>query len=88
MTIEEKIVEILDGKYDIESIEYFDLSLEDREKIANTIVSQVLWKLKVDFSYKIFYLEFLEFRLQELLEEEKYESADLYRRIINKINLM
>ena len=87
MTTEQKIIDLLDGKYQYDEIEYFDLEIEDRDIIAKTIVNEFFWKMKIDEGYRQFYLEFIDFRIQELLKEEKYESADLYKRLQQQINL-
>lgn len=87
MTTEKKIIDLLDGKYQYNEVEYFDLEIKDRDIIAKTIVDEFFWKMKIDEGYKQFYLEFIDFRIQELLNEEKYESADLYKRLQQQINL-
>ena len=87
MTTEQKIIDLLDGKYQYDKIEYFNLEIEDRDIIAKTIVDEFFWKMKIDEGYRQFYLEFIDFRIQELLKEEKYESADLYKRLQQQINL-
>ena len=87
MTTEQKIIDLLDGKYQYDEIEYFNLEIEDRDIIAKTIVDEFFWKMIIDEGYRQFYLEFIDFRIQELLKEEKYESADLYKRLQQQINL-
>ena len=87
MTTEQKIIDLLDGKYQYENLEYFELDEEQRDMIAKTIVDEFFWKMKIDEGYRQFYLEFIDFRIQELLKEEKYESADLYKRLQQQINL-
>ena len=81
MTTEQKIIDLLDGKYQYENLEYFELDEEHRDMIAKTIVNEFFWKLQLDEGYRQFYLEFIEFRIQELLNDEKYEAADLYKRL-------
>ena len=85
--IEETIIKLLDGKYDYNTLEYFDLDSTERDIIARAIVNQFFWKMKIDFGYKDFYLEYIEFRLDQLIKEEKYESVDLYQRLKKQINL-
>ena len=81
MTTEQKIIDLLDGKYQYENLEYFELDEEQRDIIAKTIVDEFFWKMKIDEGYRQFYLEFIDFRIQELLKEEKYEATDLYKRL-------
>jgi hypothetical protein len=88
MNIEQKIIELLDGRYDYETTEYFDLDPLDRDNIAKTIVNDFFWKMKLDITHKIFYLEYIQFRLEQLIKEEKYESVDLYKRLETQINLL
>ena len=90
MTTEEKIINLLDGKrFQYENLEYFELEEEKRNIIAKTIVDDFFWQMRIDEGYKMFYLEFIEDRIQEFLKEEKYEAADLYQRmklqIISKV---
>lgn len=87
MTTEQKIIDLLDGKYQYENLEYFELDEEQRDMIAKTIVDEFFWKMQLDEGYKQFYLEFIEFRIEELLKDEKYEAADLYQRLQQQINL-
>lgn len=87
MTTEQKIIDLLDGKYQYENLEYFELDEEQRDMIAKTIVDEFFWKMKLDEGYRQFYLEFIEFRIEELLKDEKYEAADLYQRLKLQINL-
>ena len=87
MTTEQKIIDLLDGKYQYENLEYFELDEEQRDMIAKTIVDEFFWKMQLDEGYKQFYLEFIEFRIEELLKDEKYEAADLYQRLKLQINL-
>jgi hypothetical protein len=86
-TTEQKIIDLLDGKYQYENLEYFELDEEQRDMIAKTIVDEFFWKMQLDEGYKQFYLEFIEFRIEELLKDEKYEAADLYQRLKLQINL-
>ena len=58
--IEETIIKLLDGKYDYNTLEYFDLDSTERDIIARAIVNQFFWKMKIDFGYKDFYLEYIE----------------------------
>jgi hypothetical protein len=88
MTLEEKIKNLLDGKYDYKTVEYFKLSIQDRDAIAIAIVNQFFWKLKLDNTYYLFYKDFIDFRIDELMKEEKYEAVDLYKRLLEKINLI
>jgi ABC-type long-subunit fatty acid transport system fused permease/ATPase subunit len=88
MDLEQKIINVLDGRYDYDTVEYFDLSIQDRDNIAKAIVNQFFWKLKVDKGYYQFYKDFIDFRMNELLKEEKYEALDLYKRLLNEIILM
>jgi len=85
MTTEQKIIELLDGKYQYETIEYFQLNEEDRDKIANTIMNDFFYNIKQDENYRNFYLEFVDFRIQEFIRQEKYEAVDLYERLKNQI---
>lgn len=86
--IEEKIIKLLDGKYDYDTLEYFDLDSTERDIIAKEIVNQFFWRMKKNDSHKDFYLEYIDFRLKELIKEEKYESVDLYQRLKKQINLI
>ena len=52
--IEEQIIKLLDGKYDYDTLEYFDLDSTERDIIARAIVNQFFWKMKIDFGYKDF----------------------------------
>jgi hypothetical protein len=88
MDLEQKIINVLDGRYEYDTVEYFDLSIQDRDSIAKAIVNQFFWKLKVDKRYYHFYKDFIDFRMNELLKEEKYEALDLYKRLLNEIILM
>ena len=88
MDLEQKIINVLDGRYEYDTVEYFDLSIQDRDNIAKAIVNQFFWKLKVDKGYYQFYKDFIDFRMNELLKEEKYEALDLYKRLLNEIILM
>jgi ABC-type long-subunit fatty acid transport system fused permease/ATPase subunit len=88
MDLEQKIINVLDGRYEYDTVEYFDLSIQDRDSIAKAIVNQFFWKLKVDKGYYQFYKDFIDFRMNELLKEEKYEALDLYKRLLNEIILM
>jgi len=85
MTTEQKIIELLDGKYQYETIEYFQLNEEDRDKIANTIMNDFFYNIKQDENYRNFYLEFVDFRIEEFIRQEKYEAVDLYERLKNQI---
>ena len=85
--IEEQIIKLLDGRYNYETLEYFDLEETDRDIIARSIVNQFFWRIKVNDRHKDFYLEYIEFRLEQLIKEEKYESVDLYERLKKQINL-
>ena len=86
--IEKQIIKLLDGKYDYDTLEYFDLDSTERDIIAREIVNQFFWRMKVNDSHKDFYLEYIDFRLKELIKEEKYESVDLYQRLKIQINLV
>ena len=86
--IEEQIIQLLDGRYNYETLEYFDLEETDRDIIARSIVNQFFWRIKVNDRHKDFYLEYIEFRLEQLIKEEKYESVDLYQRLKKQINLV
>lgn len=86
-TTEQKIIDLLDGRYQYENLEYFELDEEQRDIIAKTIVDEFFWKMQLDEGYRQFYLEFIEFRIEELLKDEKYEAADLYQRLKLQINL-
>ncbi len=86
--IEEKIIKLLDGKYDYDTLEYFDLDSTERDNVARIIANQYFWKTKIDYSYKEFYLEYIDFRLEQLIKEEKYESVDLYQRLKKQINIL
>jgi len=88
MDLEQKIINVLDGRYEYDTVEYFDISIKDRDSIAKAIVNQFFWKLKVDKGYYYFYKDFIDFRMNELLKEEKYEALDLYKRLLNEIILM
>jgi ABC-type long-subunit fatty acid transport system fused permease/ATPase subunit len=88
MDLEQKIINVLDGRYEYDTVEYFDLSIQDRDNIAKAIVNQFFWKMKVDKGYYQFYKDFIDFRMNELLKEEKYEALDLYKRLLNEIILM
>jgi hypothetical protein len=88
MDLEQKIINVLDGRYEYDTVEYFDISIKDRDSIAKAIVNQFFWKLKVDKGYYQFYKDFIDFRMNELLKEEKYEALDLYKRLLNEIILM
>ena len=83
--IEEQIIKLLDGKYDYDTLEYFDLDSTERDIIARAIINQYFYKMKMDYGYKQFYLEYIEFRLEQLIKEEKYESVDLYERLKKQI---
>jgi hypothetical protein len=87
MTLEEKIQNIFNGEYEYENVEYFNLPENTRDLIANAIVNQYLYKLKTDITYFYFYTDFIDFRINELLLDEKYEAVDLYKRILFQINL-
>lgn len=82
MTTEEKIINLLDGKrFQYENLEYFELEEEKRNIIAKTIVEDFFWQMRIDEGYKRFYLEFIEDRIQQFINEDKYEAADLYQRM-------
>jgi hypothetical protein len=85
--IEETIIKLLDGKYDYDTLEYFDLDSTERDIIAREIVNLYFYKMKMEDGYKQFYLEYIEFRLEQLIKEEKYESVDLYQRLKKQIDL-
>lgn len=83
--IEHKLIDILDGKYDFDNVEYFDIIEEDREVLASYIASKYFWKIKLDSTYQQFYIEYIDAKIEHYLKEEKYEGVDLYKRIKNKI---
>jgi hypothetical protein len=87
MTTEKKIIDLLDGKYQYDEVEYFDLEIKDRDMIAHTIVKEYFWQMEFDEQARLFYLEFVQYRIQQLIKEEKYEAVDLYQRLEKEINL-
>lgn len=86
--LEEKIIALLDGKYDYSTLEYFDLDSTERDNVAKTIINEYFWKMKIDYGYKMFYLEYIDFRIKELIAQEQYESVDLYQRLKKQINIL
>ena len=85
MTIDDSVLEILNGKYDFDKIEYFDITEEDRDILASSIASRYFWKIKLDSTYNQFYIDYIDAKINHYLKEEKYEGVDLYKRIKNKI---
>lgn len=87
MRTEQKIIDLLDGKYQYDEVEYFDLEIKDRDMIAQTIVKEYFWQMEFDEQARLFYLEFIQHRINQLIKEEKYEAVDLYQRLEKEINL-
>ena len=87
MTTEKKIIDLLDGKYQYDEVEYFDLEIEDRNISAQAIVKEYFWQMEFDEQAKLFYLDFIQYRIDELIKQEKYEAVDLYQRLQKQINL-
>lgn len=79
--IEQSIIKLLDGKCDFDTLEYFDLNSTQRDKLAKDIVNHFFKQIIKDEHYRLFYLDFIDYRLEQLLKEELYESVDLYQRL-------
>jgi hypothetical protein len=84
--IEFKIHVILDNKYDIETEDYWELPEEDKEYITEIMVKEILLlskKKRIDLS---FYISEIDDRRLDFQEYEEYESAEITRRIVEKLS--
>jgi hypothetical protein len=87
MDILKRVENMFQGKYDINDADYFKVPEQERDNMAKLVINKFFWQLKMDNTWKVYYLQYLEQRILELIIEDKYEEADLYKRIKKLINL-
>jgi hypothetical protein len=83
--IDYKIQAILDNQYEIELEQYWELTEEQRDKLANIISDIIIQNYKNDFSWLDFHCSVLDDRRMEAEYLQEYERADLIIRITNKL---
>lgn len=80
-----RIIDALDNKFDIEIEQYFKLTKEEREELAQ-IISQSLLNNSNKISYVIHsYIVSINSLIKQLEAAEEYEKCDLFRRIEKKL---
>ncbi len=74
---------LLDSKYDIELIDYWKLSEEDKNELANLVVERVHKDL-IKLDNLPYHLSQLDDRRMESEQYQEYERADIIKRIISR----
>lgn len=75
----------LDNKFDIDISDYFNLSEKDKDELADIVVGHYFNLIKQDHRNLGIITVSIRVKLEDLIEEEKYEMADLYKRILKKL---
>jgi len=84
MNIEKLIEEIFDGTFNPD-VSYFNISEEQRDIIASKLILHNIELFKEDKNKIIFYAEYFKFMKDRATENDLYETADLYDRLIKKL---
>jgi hypothetical protein len=89
MIMNEEILlnDIFDGSFN-EDLNYFDISIEDRNIIAEKFIKHHLYIFQEDISKIRFYFEYFHFKMNVAIQNEHYEEADFYERLIKKLFLL
>lgn len=80
-----EIINALDNKFDVEIQDYFKLSIDDREELAQIIANNL-----VESSNKIpvvihSYIVTIHRLLNQMILDEEFEKCDLFTRIQKKL---
>jgi hypothetical protein len=84
MNIAQLIEEIFDGTFDPDA-SYFNISEEQRDIIASKLILHNIELFKEDKNKIIFYAEYFKFMRDRATDNDLYETADLYDRLIKKL---
>ena len=74
---------LLDSKYDITLEEYWNLSEQDKNELAQLIVQEIHKGFK-NLHNLPYHLSELDYRRLEAEEDQEFERADVIKRIIKK----
>jgi hypothetical protein len=80
-----RILMELDNKFDIELKEYFSLPEEWKKELTDCVVEYYLPLLKTSDSALENLLFAYETKLEEAIERESFEEADMYKRIMKTL---
>lgn len=85
-TMQKKIFQLLDSidhKFDIEIQDYFKLSLEDRNNLSQYLANSIFESCDDTGMELHSYIRGFYNSVQRSIEDEEYEKADLFQRILD-----